>query len=92
MRGANETDNRTHLIGFTHALDGTVRAYIDGEPSGEPVVLAYDAPNIGWDLLGAGFSTGNRVAALLGFVVVVPSVISDEDVAKLMDFSRGWAQ
>jgi hypothetical protein len=90
LRGAGLDDDQVHLLGFTQALDGTVIASIDGVPTGDPVIHPYDAPHMAWDLLGAGFSTGNRAECTLGLLVVVPSVLSPEALDKLAVFARKW--
>ncbi|MFZ5481651.1 MAG: IPT/TIG domain-containing protein [Myxococcota bacterium] len=90
LRGSGQTDGEARLVGFTHDVDGTVVAWVDGVREGDPATTSYDATWTGWDLVGAGFSTGSRAQVMLGLVVVVPAVVSDDDVAKLATFSRKW--
>ncbi len=90
LRGSGQTDGTVRLVGFTHDVDGTVVAYIDGVQEGEPAMTTYDPTWTGWDLLGAGFNTGSRVQVMLGLVVVVPAVVSEEELSKLATFSRKW--
>lgn len=90
LRGSGQTDGAVRLVGFTHDVDGTVVAYIDGVQEGEPAMTTYDPTWTGWDLLGAGFNTASRAQVMLGLVVVVPAVVSEEELSKLATFSRKW--
>lgn len=90
LRGSGQTDGAVRLVGFTHDVDGTVVASIDGAQEGVPAATSYDATYTGWDLLGAGYSTGSRAQGMLGLVVVVPAVVSGDELAKLATFSRKW--
>jgi hypothetical protein len=90
LRGTGQDDDRTRLVGFTHALDGTVSAYIDGVSTGAPQEAAYDAGFMSWNAVGCGYSTGSRAQVLLGVVVVVPGVVSAEDIARLTIFAEKW--
>ncbi|MFO0744322.1 MAG: hypothetical protein U1F43_01440 [Myxococcota bacterium] len=91
LRGEHQTDDRARLVGFTHAADGTVQAYIDGAAVGAPETHAYDGDYMGWDQLGAGFAGMDRAQVTLGVVVVAPSVLSAGDIAKLAIFARKWS-
>jgi hypothetical protein len=91
LRGAGQADGKTRLVGFTHARDGTVVAYIDGVAVGEPAATSYDAPYTGWDQLGAGFAGGNRAQVMLALVVVIPAVIDPGDLARLNAYARRFA-
>lgn len=90
LRGSGQTDGQVRLVGFTHDVDGTVVAFIDGAQEGDPAMTTYDPDWTGWDLVGAGFSTGSRAQVMLGLVVVVPAIVTDEELAKLATFSRKW--
>lgn len=90
LRGSGQTDDQVRLVGFTHALDGTVTDFIDGAQAGDPMVTSYDTVYTGWDLVGAGFYTQSRAEVMLALVVVVPDVVSREELAKLSQFSRKW--
>jgi hypothetical protein len=41
-------------------------------------------------VIGCGYSTGNRPQAMLGFVVVVPAILTATEIGKLAQFSRNW--
>lgn len=88
--GSGLADGAPRLVGFTHAADGVVTAYVDGRPVGEPQACTYDAPFVGWDLVGAGYATGSRAQARLGVVVVAPVVLDDADLDRLTAFARKW--
>jgi hypothetical protein len=51
---------------------------------------SYDTAYMGWDLVGAGFYTQSRAEVMLALVVVVPDVVSPDELAKLSQFSRKW--
>ena len=89
-RGADQNDGRARLVGFTHAVDGTVTGYIDGDQSGEPELHEYDRGYVGWDSIGAGYAGGNRAQVVLGLVVIIPDVISAGDLARLVEYARAW--
>jgi hypothetical protein len=91
-RGAGLVDGAAHLVGFTHAVDGTVQAWVDGAPSGEPAATSYDSVNMGWDRVGAGFAGGQRAQVMLGMVVVVPRVLSAEEIGRLSAYAQRWAR
>lgn len=80
----------TRLVGFTHALDGTVQAFVDGVASGPAAARAYDARFMAWDTLGAGYGGDARAQLVLGAVVIVPAVLDDDTRAKLLQWSRKW--
>jgi len=89
-RGEGQNDDTARLVGFTHALDGTVTAYIDGVQSGASESQPYDREHVAWDSIGAGYSGGSRASVTLGMVVVVPGVIDPADLAKLVAYARKW--
>jgi hypothetical protein len=90
LRGSGQTDDQVRLVGFTHALDGTVTAFINGAQAGDPMPTSYDTAYMGWDLVGAGFYTQSRAEVMLALVVVVPDLVSPDELAKLSQFSRKW--
>lgn len=90
LRGTEQNDGQSRLIGFTQAVDGAVTAYIDGQQAGLPASAAYDTTGMAWSAVGCGYNTGSRAQAMLGFVVVAPSVLAAQDIQKLATFARKW--
>jgi hypothetical protein len=75
-------------VGFTHAADGTVQAYGEGVPVGDPTVLGYNATYEGWRTIGASYGLSSHFVGTLGAVVILPEA-ADADTAARIDT---WAQ
>lgn len=90
--GLQDGPGGVHAVGFTHATDGTITAFVDGAGEVAGVSDYADVPR-GWSRIGGGLDgpgegPTNRFAGTLGAVVVVPAVVGAEDVARL----QAWAQ
>lgn len=80
------------LAGLTHAADGAVQTWVDGQPIGSPDTAYYGTPRswsrIGAGLDGAGEGPANRFPGTLGAVVILPWTLDAATVARL----HAWAQ
>lgn len=90
--GLQDGAGSVHAVGFTHGVDGTITAFVDGidEVAG---VSDYSVPRawsrIGGGLDGPGEGPFNRFAGTLGAVVIVPAVVDIVDVERLQAWARG---
>lgn len=78
-----------HVCGWTHDVTGDAKAYIDGLNVGTTGSVGYDVGGAGWRAIGAGFGESDHYRGVLGFVLVVPSVLSGSDVEKLSEWASG---
>ena len=88
QRGTGEV----RLAGVTHAEDGTVQTWVDGEAAG-PADSAYSGTPRTWSRIGAGIDGAgegpvNRFSGTLGAVVILPVAADAPTVARL----HAWAQ
>jgi hypothetical protein len=90
--GLQEGPGAVHVVGMTHAIDGSVTAWIDGARI-DAGVADYSTPR-SWSRLGGSFD-GNgyygpntRFAGTLGAVLVANRVLSDSELAKVESWAR----
>lgn len=91
--GLQEGPGEVHVLGMSHAPDGTVTAWIDGVPV-EAGVADYSSPRswsrLGGSLDGSGYYGPNtRFAGTLGAVLILPHVVTGADVARIEAWARG---
>jgi hypothetical protein len=87
-----EGPGEVHHAGITHAVDGTLRTFVDGAEVGAGAVASYATPR-SWARLGGAlddpyYGPNTRFAGMVGAVVVLPEAADDALVAKL----HAWAQ
>lgn len=80
------------LVGTTHATDGAVQVWVDGQPVETTGTASYQTPRL-WSRIGGGsdgpyYGPHSRFAGTLGAVLVVPSVLDAPTIARL----HAWAQ
>jgi hypothetical protein len=92
--GLQRAAGDVHLLGFGHAPDDTLRAWVDGAPTPVVGAAAY-AGGRGYSRLGGSFDgdtyygPNQRFAGELGAVLVVPRVLSDDEVGRVRAWARG---
>lgn len=91
--GLQEGPGEVHVVGMSHAVDGTVTAWVDGVGMAAGVA-DYSTPRsfsrLGGSFDGNGYYGPNtRFAGTLGAVLVVPRVLTDDELAKVQAWARG---
>ena len=91
--GLQEGPGEVHVVGMSHALDGAVTAWVDGVGMATGVA-DYSTPRsfsrLGGSFDGNGYYGPNtRFAGTLGAVLVVPRVLTDNEIAKVQAWARG---
>lgn len=79
------------FLGFTHASDGRLQAWVDGAPAGPASNGGY-SPFHGWSRIGAGGYApiaSTAYAGTLGAVVILPSAADAATVAKMQRWAQG---
>lgn len=79
----------TKLVGFTHGINGQLRAYRDGVALGEAIDVGYSELH-GWSRIGGGYgdAPSARLVGTLGAVIILPYVADAATIAQL----HAWAQ
>jgi hypothetical protein len=90
--GLQEGPGTTRLAGVTHAPDGTVTAWVDGEPAGTGGA-DYGSPRV-WTQIGGGmddwyYGPHSRFAGTLGAVIVIPRAVDRATVERIHAWARG---
>lgn len=90
--GMQEGPGETRFAGMTHAVDGTMQAWADGEAIATDGTASYTTPRL-WSRIGGGsdgdyYGPNSRFTGTLGAVIVLPEVADADTVARM----HAWAQ
>ncbi|WP_410671376.1 IPT/TIG domain-containing protein [Amycolatopsis sp. cmx-4-68] len=93
-RGSGLNDGTTRLVGWTHATNGDLKAYVGTTQRGATATgIPYFTQFNGWNAVGGGYGGDNTRAddgfeGNLGAVIIVNGVLTGTDMAKLHTWSR----
>jgi hypothetical protein len=90
--GLQHGPGEVRMAGMTHATDGTMQVWVDGEAVPTDGSSGYASPRM-WTRIGGGsdgsyYGANSRFAGTLGAVIVLPEVADAPTVARM----RAWAQ
>jgi hypothetical protein len=91
--GLQEGPGAPRLLGMSHALDGTVTAWIDGAEVSTDGLADYASPRA-WSQLGGSLEGGyygphSRFAGTLGAVLVLPYALDGATAGRIHAWARG---
>lgn len=91
--GLQEGPGEVHFVGLTHATDGSVEAWVDGERVTASASASYATPrswrHIGGSLEGNYYGPNSRFAGTVGAVIILPGVVDDATVERIHQWSQG---
>lgn len=91
--GLQEGPGEVRMAGLTYADDGTVQVYVDGAAVGPTSTADHGKPRawsrIGGSLTGDYYGPNARFAGTVGAVLIVPTALDPESVARIHTWARG---
>ncbi|MFO0552259.1 MAG: IPT/TIG domain-containing protein [Polyangiaceae bacterium] len=82
-----------HLVGMSHAIDGTVSAWVDGAEVPTNGAASYATPRawsrLGGSMEGPYYGPNTRFAGTLGAVIILPRAVDEATARRIHAWARG---